>query len=69
MWQPAGTVDVPGKGTFQQRFAPGAWDGQVGRRVPWTYEGDRIGTAVVVAAVVSDDGSGVTLTLDLEDGS
>jgi len=56
-WQPAAD---------DERFAPGAFDGSIGKRIPWTYEGSRIGTATVVNAVVADDGSGVTLTLDLD---
>jgi phage head maturation protease len=65
IWQPAGTVDIPGKGEFTERFAPGAFDGTVGKEVPLTYEEREIGRGRVVSAEVAEDGSGVSITYEV----
>lgn len=59
---PAGETFVPGKGTFRDQFARGAFDKQVGRSVPWTTEDSIIGTVLIRSAIVDDDGSGVTFS-------
>lgn len=52
-----------------ERFAHGAFDSQVGRTVPLRIEGSSdAAEATVLAAEVSDDGTAVTLTLDVPDG-
>jgi hypothetical protein len=66
-WQPAGTFEVPGKGEFQQQFAPGAFDRQVGKIVPLKVAGRARGHVRVVAAEVAGDGSGVTFTYEIVD--
>ena len=48
-----------------ERFAPHSWDGQIGKRVPFKVAGVQIGTATLLAAMVSEDGSEVLLTLDI----
>lgn len=55
-----------------ERFAPGAFDGLVGKAVPWNFrETDdgpvkrRLGTATVVGAEVSPDGRTACLTAEL----
>jgi hypothetical protein len=60
--------------SFSQSAAPGeqfahdAFDSQVGRSVPFRVEGAAdAAEATVVAAEVSDDGTRVTLTLDVPD--
>lgn len=65
-WQPAGTVDIPGKGELPQRFAQDAFAGSAGKKLPWTYEGSRLGEATVLAVKVAPDGSGATFTVELE---
>ena len=50
-------------------FAHDAFESQVGRTVPLRIEGSPdAAEATVVAAEVSDDGTAVTLTLDVPDG-
>lgn len=51
------------------RFAPDVFDSQVGLTVPLRIEGSVDTEAVVVAAEVSEDGTAVTLTLDVPDGT
>lgn len=52
-----------------EQFAHNAFDSQVGRTVPLRIEGaPDAAEATVVAAEVSDDGTAVTLTLDVPDG-
>lgn len=54
-----------------QRFAPDAFDSQVGRAVALTagVDSQRIGTARLVNAQVNADGSNVELTYEVADGS
>jgi hypothetical protein len=53
-----------------ERFAHGAFDSQVGRTVPFRVEGSSdAAEATVIAAEISDDGTAVTLTLDVPDGT
>jgi hypothetical protein len=52
-----------------ERFAHNAFDSQVGRVVPLRIEGSEDAEATVVAAAVSDDGTAVTFTLDVPDGT
>lgn len=53
-----------------ERFAPDAFDTQVGRTVPFRIEGSPdVAEATLLAAEVSDDGTSVTLTLDVPDGT
>jgi phage head maturation protease len=61
-WQRAGTVDVPGKGEFQERFAPGAFDSEIGKVVPLSAEGRVLGECEILSADVAEDGSGVMFT-------
>jgi hypothetical protein len=56
------------------RFAPGAFDGMVGKPVPWTLKAEEgglvlaeLGTATLVEAVVDQDGKGATLTAEMSD--
>lgn len=51
------------------RFAADVFDSQVGRTVPLRIEGSNDAEAVVVAAEVSEDGTSVTFTLDVPDGT
>jgi hypothetical protein len=54
--------EIPG-----ERFAHDAFDSQVGRTVPFRIEGADATEATVVGAKVSDDGTSVTLTLEVPD--
>lgn len=76
-WEPAGTVDVPGKGTFPQKFMPGAFDRQIGKVVPLRF-GERpepgtadarpaLGHVRVIAAEVAPGGNGVMFTYEVID--
>jgi hypothetical protein len=51
------------------RFAPDVFDSQVGHTVPLRIEGSTDAEAVLVDAEVSEDGTSVTLTLDVPDGT
>lgn len=51
------------------RFAPDVFDSQVGHTVPLRIEGSPDVEAVLVYAEVSEDGTSVTLTLDVPDGT
>jgi hypothetical protein len=65
-WQPAGTYAVPGKGEFPEKFMPRAFDRAIGKQVPMTGPGgEDLGLCTLVAAEVAEDGSGVTLTVEL----
>ena len=64
-WHPAGSVHVPGKGEFAERFAPGAFDGTVGTEFPITLQGNVIGRGRLIEAEVAEDGSGVSLTYEV----
>ena len=48
-------------------FAADAWDGQVGKTVPFKLEDEQISTATLVAATVVDGGGAVELTLEVPD--
>ena len=66
-WEPAGTFDVPGKGEFPQKFASGAFEGTIGKRVPMRApSGRQAGWCTVVSVVVDSDGGGATWTVDIE---
>lgn len=49
-------------------FAPGAFDFQIGWTFPLTVEGRQIDNCKVVAAEVAEDGTSVTLTVEVPDG-
>lgn len=68
-WQPSGTVNVPGKGEFTERYAPHAFDGLVGKSAPFKIEGVEHGQVTVVAVEVAEDGSGATWTVEVPDGA
>lgn len=52
-----------------ERFAPDAFDGQIGKVVPMNIEGRPVeGGCTVVGASVADDGRSVQLTLEVPDG-
>jgi hypothetical protein len=63
--RPAGTVHVPGKGDFPDRFAPGTFDAQVGSEISLSVNGEPVGRAVIIAVQVADDGSSVLLTYEI----
>lgn len=65
LWEPAGTIDVPGKGEFPQQFAPGAFNRSIGKVIPIKYEGREICQGRVISAEVADDGSGVSITYEV----
>jgi hypothetical protein len=46
-------------------FAPDAFAGVIGQRVPLTMAGERIGTALLLAAEVAEDGRSVSLTVQV----
>lgn len=48
-------------------FAPGSFDNQIGKTVPLTIEGRQLDNCKIMAAEISEDGSAVTLTLELPD--
>lgn len=58
-------VDIPGKGTFPQKFMPGAFDLSIGNTVPLKIAGQQVGWALVVAAAVAEDGSSVLFTYEI----
>jgi len=66
--QPAGEVTVPGKGTFRDRFAPDAFAGMPGQRVPFRSVpgGPQVGWATVAEVRVDDDGLGATWVVDVD---
>lgn len=51
-----------------QQFASDAFDSQIGKTVPLTIEGQRVDSCKVVAAEVAEDGSSVTMILEVPDG-
>ena len=67
-YQPAGTVEIPGKGEFEDRYAPHAFDGTIGKEVPFKIKGIERGRATVVAVKVDEDGRGATWTVDIAGG-
>jgi len=46
------------------RFAPTAFAGQIGRSVPLKFELEQVAVGVITAAVVSDDGLFVEITIE-----
>ena len=57
-----------------ERYAPHAFDGVIGKTVPWnlreTEDGPALstpGTATVIAVEVDEDGRGATWTVDFEE--
>jgi hypothetical protein len=50
-----------------ERYAPAAFDAQVGTGIPLNLYGAKVATATLTAADVSGDGTSVLLTLDLDD--
>lgn len=50
-----------------QQFAPDAFDTQIGKTVPLNYEGHGTYNCKIVGAEVAEDGSQVTLTVELPD--
>lgn len=49
-----------------ERFAPGSWDSQIGHVGRAECFGAKIGRVIVRHADIAADGSGVTLTFDVE---
>lgn len=52
-----------------ERFAPRSWDSQIGKEVPVNLretDDAQVGRGRVIAAEVSEDGSSVTLTLEVD---
>jgi hypothetical protein len=64
-YEPAGTIEIPGKGEAEQRYASHAFDGCIGQEVPFKIEGVERGRATVVAVKVDEDGRGATWTVDI----
>lgn len=62
-------VDINQSAPSNVRFAPDVFDSQVGRTVPLRIEGSADAEAVVVDAKVAEDGTSVTLTLEVPDGT
>jgi len=60
-------VDIPGKGTFPERFAPGAFDRAIGTVVPLKLENRPAGHVRVLAADVAPDGASVEFTYEITD--
>lgn len=67
-YQPARTIEVPGKGEFPEQYAPHAFDRCIGQEVPFKIEGVERGRCTVVGVEVDDDGGGATWTVDIADG-
>jgi hypothetical protein len=67
-YQPAGTYEVPGKGEFAERYDPHAFDGCIGKEIPFKIEGTERGRCTVVAVKVDEDGGGATWTVDIVGG-
>ncbi len=61
----AGTFEVPGKGEFNDSFAAGAFDGQVGHVVGMTVNGEWAADVRIVAADVAEDGCSVEITYEV----
>jgi hypothetical protein len=63
------TVRIPAD--KDEAFAPGAWDGSIGKAMAVTLTGrgaDAV-EGVIRAAEVTDDGSAVLLTVEVPDGT
>jgi hypothetical protein len=67
-WEPSGETMVPGKGMFRDRYAPGAFAGSAGKRVPFRLRpgGEQAGWATVIDVRIDPDGYGATWVLDVE---
>lgn len=50
-----------------ERFARGSWDLQVGKTVPFKLGDRHAADATVISAEVAEDGSGVSLTVEVPD--
>lgn len=61
-------VEVVQEAPEHHTFAPDVFSSQIGKVVPLKVEGRQIDNCKVVAAVVSEDGSSVNLTLEVPDG-
>jgi hypothetical protein len=59
----AGTYPTP-KGDFPERYAPGAFDSNIGKLAPLTIEGEQLGWVRILAADVIDDGQAVRITFE-----
>lgn len=66
VWRPAGTVTVEHH-AFRQRFGACTFDYLIGTVTPLRREGETVAYAVVTAAEVARDGSGVLLHLEVID--
>jgi len=64
-YQPAGTIEIPGKGEVEQRYAQHAFEGCVGKEVPFKIEGTERGRCTVVAVTVDQGGKGATWIVDI----
>lgn len=59
------TVNQPAEpGT---KYAPTAFDGQIGKTIPFSVPGQSAAECTVVAAKVADNGASAALTLDVPD--
>lgn len=58
------TIREPAGGEYD-RFGPHAFDARIGDEVPMKFEGERCGTAKLVAAEIIEDGRAALLTLDV----
>jgi hypothetical protein len=67
-WEPSGETDVPGKGTFRDRYARDAFASSIGKRVPFRSfpGGPQIGWMTVVSVTVDEDGFGATWVVDAD---
>src|SRR5258708_2829131 len=50
-----------------ERFASGSSDAQVGKTVPFKLDDRHVADATVISAEVAEDGSGVSLTVEIPD--
>lgn len=60
-------AEVPGKGWFPQKFAPGAFDSSIGKVIPIMLDGRQIGHGRLTGADVAGDGDSVQLTYEITD--
>ena len=61
----AGTFRVPGKGEFDQVFATGAFDSNIGHVAGMTINGGWIADVRIISAVVAEDGLTVDITYEV----
>lgn len=50
-----------------ERFMSGSWDSQVGKTVPFKLNDRHVADATVISAEVAEDGSGVSLAVEVPD--